>query len=61
MFVNDVLQLHDSLRLLAERDVRVSLLQQRAGNLVGLRPYRKLTGKPSRVVQEAAGARRRAA
>src|SRR5947208_15716189 len=34
VFVNDVLQLHDSLRLLAERDVRVSLLQQRAGNLV---------------------------
>ena len=33
MLVHDVLQLHDSLRFLAERDVSVTLLQQGPGTL----------------------------
>src|SRR3954452_8158648 len=40
MLVNDILKLHDALRLLAERDVSVTFLQQRTGHLVGLRVSR---------------------
>jgi len=37
MFVNDVLQLHDSLRPFAQGHVRVPLLEQSSGHLVRFR------------------------